>query len=36
MKDKFLINFYRDGVVVSQQRFLGGRPRSRETGTTRC
>lgn len=26
MKDKFLINFYRDGVIVSQQRFLGGRP----------
>lgn len=26
MKDRFLINFYRDGVIVSQQRFLGGRP----------
>ena len=24
MKDRFLINFCRDGVIVSQQRFLGG------------
>lgn len=26
MKDKFLINFYKDGAISSQQRFLGGWP----------
>ena len=26
MKDKFLINFYRDGVIVSQQRFSADVP----------
>lgn len=25
MKDRFLINFYKDGVISSQQRFLGER-----------
>ena len=26
MKEKFLINFYKDGAISSQQRFLGGWP----------